>query len=108
MPAAYPYTGNDVLHNCPIVFDMENATVEQKLGGVQCLGYVSGLNDASRLLSGFWNTEFYCIPEKGLEAGQVVRVFLKWLVEHPTKLHESARSIFITAMRDSYPCDQTR
>ncbi len=98
-------SGNDVLNNCGALFQ-ENKTIEQTMDGLNCVGYVGGLNDMAVLYAGITKVPFYCPPRKeGLETGQVVRVFLMWLESHPAELHESARSLFISAMGDSFPCE---
>lgn len=103
-PAA-AMTGNDVLHQCPVALDIDKAGApEDVLKAMHCVGYVAGLNDASRLHQGLFKHELYCMPEQGLESGQVVRIFLKWLEAHPEDLHETARGLFISAMRDAFPC----
>jgi len=100
-------TGNDVLNDCPIVYDTSNAASPQQLfSGMDCVGYIAGINDMAALMQGLNKTNLYCLPKKqGLETGQILRVFLKWLQEHPETLHESARSLFISAMKDNFPCN---
>jgi len=106
LASAQQETGNDVLHACSILFDTDNETsMEKAFQGMNCAGYVAGLNDMAALMQGLTKTNFYCLPKKqGLETGQTIRVFLKWLQEHPETLHESARSLFISAMGEAFPC----
>ena len=102
---ARAFTGNDVLNYCPTALNIENATSPEALmKSMHCIGYVGGLNDATRMLQDFYAKHSYCIPETGLQNDQVVRVFLKWLAEHPETLHESARGLFLTAMGAAFPC----
>ena len=97
-------TGNDVLNQCRSLFQ-NDASVEQAMEGISCAGYVSGLNDMAVLTSILLEKPGYCLPRKeGLGNGQVIRVFLLWLEKHPAELHESARSLFLTAMGEAFPC----
>ena len=100
-------TGNDIINACPYVFDTDSAASPEKLfAATDCFGYVAGLNDMAVLLFGITGKSLYCLPKKeGLEGGQVLRVFLKWLEEHPESLHESGRSLFVSAMGEAYPCE---
>ena len=100
-------TGNDIINACPAIFDTNNASVEQTIAAIDCAGYVSGLNDMAVLLQGIFQQEAFCMPNsEGLETGQLIRVFLKWLNDNPETLHESARSLFISAMGNHFPCNQ--
>jgi len=104
---AQQLTGNDVLNDCPVVFDVDSASSpEQVFQGMHCVGYIAGINDMAALMQGLTKQNYFCLPkEEGLETGQVMRVFLKWLHEHPESLHESARSLFISAMSNNFPCE---
>ena len=99
------FMGNDVLFKCSGLFK-DDPSIEQLVEGNWCAGYIGGLNDMAVLQAGLTKVAFYCSPKKeGLETGQVIRVFLLWLESHPAVPHESARSLFLMAMRDSFPCE---
>ena len=102
---AHALSGNDILNDCPAALgSADDLDVEQLLNGTNCMGYVSGLNDMVPLISGLANTRVYCPPQGGLDTGDAVRLFLKWLAAHPEQLAESARTLFISAMTQSFPC----
>lgn len=86
-------TGNEILSDCPALFANDpEASPEAYMNGARCMGYVQGLSDMAVVLMQFTKTPIYCLPEEaGLETGQIVRVFVKWLEANPAVLHESAR-----------------
>ena len=100
-------TGNDVLRDCSKLFAKNAQDFESILRRTDCGGYVRGMMDMARLMHDMAGLSAFCIPKvEGLETGQVIRVFIKWLEEHPESLHESARSLFVEALVDTYPCTQ--
>jgi hypothetical protein len=44
-----------------------------------------------------------CIPEKA-PISQLARVLVKWLREHPERLHESKSGLTADALKDAFPC----
>jgi hypothetical protein len=44
-----------------------------------------------------------CLPERASIA-QLARVTVKWLQDHPEKLHEAAGGLIYTALHDAFPC----
>jgi hypothetical protein len=98
-------TGQDVLDDCAVALaGSEDLTVEQLLNGTHCMGYVAGMNDMAPLLPALSRTAAWCPPGGALAPGEAVRAFIKWLAAHPARLEQSARSLFISAMSDSFPC----
>ena len=82
--------------------------LEGKPGGtghpLSCTGYVSGYGDGyfmGRLLSEKGMT--ICLPD-GLIVAQRIRVFLKFLEEHPERLHEHIGVLYTKAMVEAFPC----
>jgi hypothetical protein len=47
-----------------------------------------------------------CIPDQ-VPILQLARVLVKWLREHPERLHESKRILTVAALKDAFPCTQT-
>jgi hypothetical protein len=45
-----------------------------------------------------------CMPEVGLTNEQSMRVVVKWLTDHPNRLHESARTSVFLALHEAFPC----
>jgi hypothetical protein len=48
--------------------------------------------------------KMYCLPKGGIVIGQAVRVTVKWLHDHPEKLHFAGDILVGMAMKDSFPC----
>jgi len=77
-----------------------------------CGGYVAAAMDAQVTLAnslqaaneGHKLTKMYCLPKGGIELGQAVRVTVKWLRDHPEKLHLSGDVLVIMALTDGFPC----
>jgi len=69
-----------------------------------CHGYVRGVMDtldamviASKLPQGA------CVPPD-ITQGQIIRVFVKFLRDHPEDLHLRGNLLFMRAIARSYPC----
>jgi Rap1a immunity proteins len=104
-------TGVNLLHQCndAMRFVDGSAKGAEIASGVTCLGYLSGF------LDGYTVTEFIdqsrnnfssspmCLPD-GITAEQGVRIVVKWLTDHPERLHESQRILVMTALVQAFPC----
>jgi hypothetical protein len=108
-PSSFAVNGNDILRNCkPLLdgFNSDSADVKETMDAAHCAGMVTGFNDMAVLVGQIVKREVYCVPKEGLEAGQVIRVYMKWLEDHPAELHDTARILFLQAMRESFPCSE--
>ncbi len=81
--------------------------------GMHCLGYVTGvvddhfscqLNEASATAA-LDPTKHFCLPD-GVTPNQTVRVVVKWLEDHPARLHESAIELVLSALKENFRCRQ--
>jgi hypothetical protein len=90
-----------MLEECPqaIRSDPERMSGIEMQRGMHCLGYVSGF--VSGYLLG--RNGDLCLPED-VTTGQLVRVFLKYLNDHPADLHLRASVLLRRALAGSYPC----
>lgn len=90
-----------------------------------CVGYLQGIRsvlvheDVSLALAGAtgikltgpdraktWfmeSTRVACLPDKAPVA-QLARVVVKWLRDHPERLHEGSGILVLEALKDSFPC----
>lgn len=74
-----------------------------------CLGYLNGIADGLDAWESF--NKYHngnlpppaCIP-RSATMGELARVVVKFLNDHPNKLHESYRFLAILALADGYPC----
>ncbi|MGA7225461.1 MAG: Rap1a/Tai family immunity protein, partial [Candidatus Acidiferrales bacterium] len=74
-----------------------------------CFGFIDGANSAHQVWAASDKTNHrnhamsYCFPDS-VTNGQMLRVFVKYLDEHPQDLHEPAALLYIEAMRRAFPC----
>ena len=68
-------------------------------------GYVSGTIDSYMILiDANPSVRFICFPKQGISNDQAIRIIIKWLKEHPERLHETARTNVLEALRTAFPC----
>ncbi len=89
-------TGNELLGYC------ENEGVYSQ--GL-CDGFIDGAGDGFQSYALYIGRRLpFCYPE-GATVGQVRRVIVKYLEEHPQDLHYSAADSAFIALGDAFPCD---
>ena len=56
----------------------------------------------------YWldNLNVVCMPDDKIPILQMARVLVKWLREHPERLHELKGILTVAALRDAFPCEQ--
>jgi hypothetical protein len=80
----------------------------REAGALACAAYLSGYLDGYALT----NVEVpvasrrICLPSDGLAVEQAQLIVTKWLGDHPTTLHESARTSIFIALAQAFPCRQ--
>jgi hypothetical protein len=99
-------TGAEVLDKCKNLVDKGSV-----FEGGYCAGFMDGVIDTARA----WENSDeelkrkhepwvrFCLP-KEVTNGQIARVFVKFLEDHPEKLHFPANLLFIEALRTAFPC----
>ncbi|MGA2903984.1 MAG: Rap1a/Tai family immunity protein [Candidatus Korobacteraceae bacterium] len=77
---------------------------------VACVGYISGLVDGVTAEIAFTQWEIhknvpgpYCLPEE-VENGQLIRVVLKYVKDHPEKAHMRTGPLAVLAWQKAFPC----
>jgi hypothetical protein len=83
--------------------------------GAHCLGYITGVVDdhfncqtnVASSTAAFDPAKHFCLPD-GVTPNQTVRVVVKWLEDHPARLHESAVELVLGALRENFPCHKNR
>ena len=72
-----------------------------------CLGYIRAVSDAvqSSANSKTGVPALFCIPggEAGVTSGQVVKVVIKYLEEHPQDLHKDAAGLVMSGLAEAFP-----
>jgi hypothetical protein len=95
-------SGNGLLEDCKAFLDDDSP---HRVRAGECIGYISGLTSMHDIYSQLSaNGRLFCIPSDGVERGQVVRIVVKFLEDHPEKLHESKAFLAINAMKSAFPC----
>ncbi len=67
-----------------------------------CATYISGVADAGRGTT--WDGVPYCVP-MGVSSGQLNKVVIKFLNDHPESLHFAAASLTQRALLEAFPCE---
>lgn len=71
-----------------------------------CLGYIQGVADAfESLMKLGLMTETICIPNQ-VTVGQLTKVVVKCLNEHPEELHYRADGEVYLAYAEAFPCEK--
>ncbi len=111
--------GNELLVQCKaalkFVESQDHVSASEGEKGMYCLGLVRGTIDTVSL----WqesDTVFKnrvspgrpCLPSSELQTSQGVRVVVKWLNDHPEKLHHDPSLLVINALRDGFPCNNAK
>lgn len=104
--------GNEMLSKCKAyvrtIDDSQAASQSDVVEGSYCVGYVTGVIDDHFMWqvserSPIDSSKHFCLPD-GVRAGQAARVVLKWLQDHPARLHERAILLILNSLRDNFPC----
>ncbi len=85
-------TGSEMLRHC-------TSSNSDPMRGY-CLGVVSGMLAVSRLLE----PEFRFCTERGVTAGQMVRVAVKFMEDNPAMLHRNFDVLALIAFQRTWPC----
>lgn len=94
--------GRDVLATCAAY---EDGGKRNPTAALICLGWINGaVQGASGTISTEPEKPNYCTPKFGGSIGQYTAVFLKFLRDHPEKLHLPAIYLFHQAMAQAFPC----
>lgn len=108
--------GNKLLERCrdvQVVLDGGRVGLDGKPTDAGfCMGYIGGVKD------GLWSAQIMaekqgasgtgvCLPRLSIEHGQAVRVVLKWLKDHPNRLHENSVVLTLSAFQEAFPCSKS-
>lgn len=109
--------GNRLLSTCEAFmrtsanYDSNTAiSVSDSVDAGFCSGYVMDLVDDHFSLqiddkTPLDPTRYFCLPD-GVTPKQTIRVLVKWLEDHPARLHERAIGLAISALRENFECHQ--
>jgi hypothetical protein len=105
-------TGEDFLSYCKSrSFDPNPSDVKlsEAVAGMRCVTYLAGV--VKGMLSIQTTTEYFrgtsnviCFPPEGISSEQTRRIVVKWLEDHPERLHMQAGALVFFALLDTFPC----
>jgi hypothetical protein len=99
-----PHTGHVLLRKCKAA--IEDLTEDQRIADAgQCTGYVHGIEEMLRFIEIRYGLtdSLFCVP-KGVNLGQMARVVVKYLEDHPERLHETDINLVVDAFKLAFPC----
>jgi len=102
--------GNDFLDTCQhveTVIETGRGTPLEQFNLGYCSGFATGIlesNAAYAALPNYDKAFAFCVPEDGVKPGQLIRIAVKYMKEHPEKLHLRAAVLIHVAMREAFPC----
>ena len=101
-----PSNGSTLLKRCQSAIDLTNKLPMDHdiYGSAYCFGFIQGFSESNTFFSALKNTRFFCIPEQ-VTLLQKTRVVLKYLTDHPNKLHENESYLVYDALLEGFPCE---
>jgi Rap1a immunity proteins len=70
----------------------------------ECFGYVHGVDDGIGIAYDIiGQPKSYCFPD-GVTHGQMMRVLIKFIKDHPEKAHSQTRVLEMRSFMDAFPC----
>lgn len=102
------FSSGELLDSCQAIVRQERINgprVTIPGEGVKCWYYFSAFQDIAILVDARTNLPFvpYCVPEEATLT-QIIRIFVKFMADHPEKLHEPPGSLVFEALSKSWPC----
>ncbi|KPJ79011.1 MAG: hypothetical protein AMJ54_00695 [Deltaproteobacteria bacterium SG8_13] len=92
-----------------IMLDDESSSgVQANVNRCRAMGYIQGLLDSYTVFSTRDpSLKVFCMPEQGVSSAQARILIVKWLKEHPERLHEQARLLVFHALAEAFPCKKS-
>ncbi len=84
----------------------KSRTVSDAGDSSQCVGYIQGTLDTFEAVRGWkWAPKAgsICMPQEAA-TDQAIRIFLKYMDDHPEELHFAATPELQSALRNAFPC----
>ena len=93
------YTGSTLLNYC---VDRNDMSTQQALDYSLCTGFLTAIASASRC--GNKVHGFSALVPDNAKPTQLSRIVVKWLNDHPEKLHVDGSYLVANAFQDAFPC----
>ena len=85
--------------------DDSSSGMQANVNRYRAMGYIQGLLDAYTVFSTRDpSLNVFCMPDQGVSTAQARILIVKWLREHPKRLHEQARLLVFHALSEAFPC----
>jgi hypothetical protein len=93
-------TGNELREQC-------GAAVRRELsiGAGLCIGFINGYQQVAAMLPPSAKVKLACWPD-GVTPNQVAKVVIKYLDNHPERLHLPAVQLIYDATYEVFPCEE--
>jgi Rap1a immunity proteins len=99
--------GNSLLTNCSVIEkSLDDINAEQRLALATCLSYIDGFREGFLVGATMGEVEkplLLCLPEH-VTSGQTARVIIRFLQNHPERLHQPAATLTYEALNKAFPC----
>jgi hypothetical protein len=111
-PQEYPSTsGNAFVRICSVIDkDSEQRDGSDRMHLAACLAYVEGVLDGTSQEIAYVHVmtekeppKPFCLPDD-VEMGQIVKIVLKYVRNHPEEAHERTGFLIAVALEDTFPC----
>jgi Rap1a immunity proteins len=98
-------SGNAFLRQCSAVEKDRDLNTADKAHQMSCAAYVSGFAEGVAFASDSLQpkTPVYC-PSEGIEAGQLVRIVLKYIRDYPEAAHLRTVTLVGRSFKKAFPC----
>lgn len=103
-------SGNAFVRQCSAVGKEHDLSTSDKANQMTCAAYVSGfaegvafVTDSVQSKVGQQVPPVYC-PGEGIEAGQLVKIVLKYIREHPEAAHLRTFILVGRSFQKAFPC----
>jgi len=100
--------GNKLLKQCKAAVDFsersQTMSDSEIIDAALCSGFMQGITQTNLVYQYGPSKPLFCLPEDGIANLQASRIVLKWLQEHPERLHEGETLLAITAFKQAFPC----
>jgi len=101
-------SGNVFLRLCSSI-DKDERSATEAGHLVECVAYTEGVIDGVVSEAAYVNVktgketpEPYCLPKA--ESGQLVRIVLKYIRNHPEEAHQPTAFLIVVALQEAFPC----
>jgi hypothetical protein len=103
-----PQDGNTFLNYCKLSLtglQGGHLSDQELIKSEVCTSYITGYVDAHNLETNGTSAQwFFCSSPKS-NYGQYIRIFIKYMEQHPEKLHEDVKVLLFSSLTKAFPCD---